>query len=277
MRKRDLSSPEACSSMSKKSNIAETNIMGEVSTAINAYLNSQEAMDMFEKLFSRIIAPVIASITKDVSKLEVEKNILKGSVSRLEEKVVCLEETQDIMDQEQRKCTLIVVNQWPEKHAEVPFLIFKNFCSKELNYTIENDSIIQCFRIGKAATNHNPRSVLVQFRSHQTKKDILDARRSKYKNVKNLLNLVKGDPVALASMKILQTVYFNDDLTSTRRMILSELRALKKSKQIADCWVYDGRISYKANDETVVHNVSKKMLNNLLSEKSDGDPETHMY
>ena len=43
--------------------VAETNIMGEVSTAINAYLSSQEAMDMFEKLFSRIIAPVIASIT----------------------------------------------------------------------------------------------------------------------------------------------------------------------------------------------------------------------
>ena len=43
--------------------VVETNLVGEVSTAINAYLNSQEAMDMFEKLFSRIIAHVIASIT----------------------------------------------------------------------------------------------------------------------------------------------------------------------------------------------------------------------
>ena len=128
--KRDLSSPESNPNMSKRSNTCDT--MSEVSTAIRAYLNSQEAMDMFGNLFSKIFAPVIASVKQNITRLEVENKSLKESVNKLEEKVTGLEEIQDTLDQEKRKCTLIVVNQWEEKQAEVPFLIFKNFCTKEL-------------------------------------------------------------------------------------------------------------------------------------------------
>ena len=129
--------------------------------------------------------------------------------------------------------------------------------------------MVQCFRIGKKTSSHKPRPVMVQFRSYDMKKDIVDAWRSKHRNLKKLLTISKDSPDIVSSMRALKSVYLNDDLTLLRRKILLELRSLKKLNKISDCWVYDGRISYKTSDGTMVHNVSGKMLTELISGDSE--------
>ena len=263
-----VNSPEFESSenMSKRSNASES-VMGEVATAIQSFLNSKEASQMFENLFSKIIG----SIKGDVDHLKEENNLLKETVRKLDQKVEAMEDSQDGFLQEQKKCSIVVINIWEEKQAEVPFLIFKNFCQKELQYNLQEENIVSCYRIGKRSSDGKVRPILINLKSLDTKKAIVDSKRESFKRVKEALSRDKTNFDLMTSMAALKSVYLNDDLTKLRRFIFAELKSLKNEKIIEDCWVYDGRINFKTLDGKVVKNVSRQTLRKLKVERSSDD------
>ena len=96
-----------------------------------------EARELFRGLIGDVISPLLT----EVENLEMKSTELKSEIAGLNAKVEKLEETQDFFDQEQRKCNLIIVNQWIEERGDI-----KTFCARELQFDLDEK---ECLRIGK--------------------------------------------------------------------------------------------------------------------------------
>ena len=101
---------------SKKSNISE------VVLVIRDILVSEDAKDIFRNLFAEIVAP----IKQDLLDLQTANTKLTSSLGLLQDRVDEMEEQQDMASQDLKRGTIIIINQWQEKRAEVPFLILNS-------------------------------------------------------------------------------------------------------------------------------------------------------
>ena len=162
---------------------------------------------------------------------------LQDKVEQLEKQSQLLEKKTEDLEQESRLTSVVMVNEWPENKLESTLTMATNYIQEALKIDVNDNDILKCHRIGKKReSGRAPRPILLKFASVSLKTEVLTARRRIRK---------------FESENYPRPVYINEDLTENRRSIYVKCRALKKIKQIKDCWTLAGRVFIKLTNDLV--------------------------
>ena len=205
----------------------------------------------FKSLLNDHFRQSMELIVKDIDALKSDASQNKEFQKKSDAKFFSLEVRLDILEQHEKSTQLIIQNMWPESHNEDTVQLVLEYFSEALDMEVYGSSIVSCFRIGRKTgvsipTNSSPinsetrhRPILVKFTSSILRDNILRARSRRKMDVKS------------------KDTFINEDLTAHRRLMLNELRNLKREKKITDCWSSHGKIIYKTLQGRVVDATEK--------------------
>ena len=103
---------------------------------------------------------------------------------------------------------------------------------QKMNIDVQPSDIDRIHRIGRKDNASRHRPLIVKFATYRARNRVFRAK---------------------AQLKDSETrsVFINEDLTRTRSELFYKARRMKKSKQIMDCWTFDGKILVKTNQGAV--------------------------
>ena len=214
---------------------------GSVGEQLRAQLMDPVVLDFVSKA---VAAQVNSEIRKEIAWLMVKMEEKDKEIQRLQEQV-------DGLEQYGRRNN-IRISSIPETTGEDTDAIVQTV-AKAAGVDIPEHAIDRSHRVGRPGTN---RAVLVKFTSYRHKQAFMKAR-SNLKNVdgtKLFPNLKWPTHASQRSSEqpMLNKIFLNEDLTSTRADIAKRARLLKKNKSITDTWCRDGVIFMKKKNDTVL-------------------------
>ena len=156
--------------------------------------------------------------------LQSEITECKQAISTLEiENINLRKDLEDIKQYTRRNSIRIYNPNWPEHRGENTDQLVLNL-AREFNLDIQAHDISRSHRVGPP-NSRNPRPILVAFIGYRPRERFLGARRSinsKYRNI-----------------------HINEDLTKQTSDLAYRARCVRRSNQIHDTWVRDGKVFVK--------------------------------
>ena len=121
-----------------------------------------------------------------------------------------------------------------------------NLFKEQMGVDIKTSDIDRVHRTGRKDISGKIRPVLVKFATYRARAAVYRAKAR-----------LKGNH--------LHDIFVNEDLTKVRSQLLFTARQMKKTKKIADCWTFDGRIFLKTNSNIVKSVTNEEDLQNASS------------
>lgn len=179
-------------------------------------------------------------ILQRVTQLENQNHDLLGKVENLEdarknlmEKIVEMEGMIEENEQYSRRCNLRISG-IREFHNEDMDDIVIGTCKDLLGVVLEPWEVARSHRLGAPSKNDmRPRTIIVQLISHRVKRRIL----KEAKQYRKETSRVK--------------VYFSEDLTKKRAVIMGKAREMRRDHVIKSAWTDDGMMKVRKRDESI--------------------------
>ena len=196
------------------------------------------------KIVDAVSSRVKADMAKELSTMRGEVVRLRAEIAKKDEMLAdlreCLQDTitrqekierrQDEAEQYSRR-NCVRIHGIPETDDENTDNIIVKLCG-EIGADIFQDNIDRSHRVGRRSEKYD-RPILCKFTSHKSKLSLL-RRKKKLKDID------------VGKLFGARTIFVNEDLTKQRAEVASRARALKRDKEITDCWTTDGIIFVKA-------------------------------
>lgn len=128
--------------------------------------------------------------------------------------------------------------------------------AKAMSIEVTKAELDCCHRLKKLPGSTEPRKIVVKFTSRWKNEEFLAARRSKR-------TLCVGDIgfEGLKNFDLNKTVYINESLTTTNRVLIAKCRDYKKRENIKYLWVRNCKIYVRKSENSKVFVISS--LNDL--------------
>lgn len=191
-----------------------------------AALNDTAIARKLEETVCSRLSKEINELREIVKRKDSEIETLNGKINQLENKV-------DDLEQYSRRNSLRVDGL---TGVTDPMKAAIDFCNDKLNLTppITADAFDRVHPIGPRREDKE-RPILMKFTSYHDRERVYKAR-ARLRNFR-------------------ERIYINEDLTRTRSKRLWQLRQLKKSQCINDCWTFDGRLIVK-DKQNIIKQIS---------------------
>ena len=195
---------------------------------IKAALNDDGILSLLKSIIAEPLVKEMESLRSSIS----QKN---ETIDELKHQVGVLEQRCDDLEQYSRRNRLRL-HGVPERKDEnlldeIPQLLNKEL---QLDPPLDSSEICRLHRLGpKSSNNGKPRSIIIKLVSYQSRRKIY-ASRTKLRH---------------SSMPL----FLNEDLTKRRARLFWKARQLKKKRNIADAWSFDGNVFIKDNEGKIIH------------------------
>ena len=188
---------------------------------VNAFIKALKNKDVVHTLKEIICG----DLEKQVLELKEIVTTKETQITSLEERVKSLESKIDDQEQYSRRNTLRI-NGINESEQENTTSVALGLFNKEMALDIQLTDVDRVHRIGKKDQDGKCRPILVKFTSYRARDAVFRAK-----------SRLKKDQT--------RKIFINEDLTKARSTVFYKARQMRKAKQVADCWTFDGKILLK--------------------------------
>lgn len=178
-----------------------------------------------------------------------EVGVIKKENGELKQRVHLLETRLDVMEQRGKTNNMIIVGV-PKQGGSDANTVVRKICSA-IQVPIDEGDIRECFRLGKEDSER----ILVSFEKHEKKRELS-------KKIREL----KGITVRKCNLEGRDgRIYFNDDMTSMKRLLFKKAREIKTKKGYKAAYTLNGNIYIKKREgDTPIKIKSEEDLQRII-------------